>query len=73
MSKVSIVGAYNTQFGSFVKKNKETGEVTDLKSIYDLMLEAGRGAIADASSQRYMGLNRSASGAISVAKAARCS
>lgn len=48
MSKVSIVGAYNTQFGSFVKKNKETGEVTDLKSIYDLMLEAGRGAIADA-------------------------
>lgn len=48
MSKVSIVGACNTQFGSFVKKNKETGEVTDLKSIYELMLEAGRGALADA-------------------------
>jgi acetyl-CoA C-acetyltransferase len=48
MAKVSIIGAYNTQFGNFVKKNKETGEVTDLKSIYDLMLEAGRGAISDA-------------------------
>jgi acetyl-CoA C-acetyltransferase len=48
MAKVSIIGAYNTQFGNFVKKNKETGEVTDLKSVYDLMLEAGRGAIADA-------------------------
>jgi acetyl-CoA C-acetyltransferase len=48
MAKVSIVGAYNTQFGNFVKKNKETGEVTDLRSVYDLMLEAGRGAIADA-------------------------
>ncbi len=48
MSKVSIVGAYNTKFGSLVKKNRETGEVTDLASIYDLMLEAGRGALADA-------------------------
>ena len=48
MSRASIVGAYNTAFGSFVKKNKETGEVTDLKTIYDLMLEAGRGALADA-------------------------
>jgi acetyl-CoA C-acetyltransferase len=48
MSRVSIVGAANGAFGSFVKKNKETGEVTDLKSIYDLMLEAGRGALANA-------------------------
>ena len=48
MSKVSIVGAYNTKFGSFVQKNKETGEITDLKSIYELMVEAGRGALADA-------------------------
>ncbi len=48
MSRASIVGAYNSAFGSFVKKNKETGEVTDLKTIYDLMLEAGRGALADA-------------------------
>jgi acetyl-CoA C-acetyltransferase len=47
MSKVSIVGAYNSKFGSLVQKNKETGEVTDLKSIYELMVEAGRGAIAD--------------------------
>lgn len=48
MSKTSIVGAYNTAFGSFVKKNKETKEVTDLKSIYELIEEAGRGALADA-------------------------
>ncbi len=48
MSKVSIVGAYNSKFGSLVQKNRETGEVTDLKSIYDLMVEAGRGALADA-------------------------
>lgn len=48
MSGASIIGAYHTAFGSFVKKNKETGEVTDLKTIYDLVLEAGRGALADA-------------------------
>ena len=48
MSKVSIIGGYNTAFGSFVKKDKEKGTVTDLKSIYDLMIEAGKGAIADA-------------------------
>ena len=48
MSSASIIGAYNTRFGSFVQKNKETGEVTDLKSLYDLILEAGRGALADA-------------------------
>ncbi len=48
MSKVSIVGAYNTKFGNFVKKNKETGEVTDTATLYDLLLEAGRGALADA-------------------------
>jgi acetyl-CoA C-acetyltransferase len=48
MSKISIVGAYNTKFGNLVKKNKETGEVTDLASIYDLMLEAGKGALSDA-------------------------
>lgn len=48
MSRVSIVGAYNTKFGSFVQKNRETGEITDLKSIHELMIEAGRGALADA-------------------------
>jgi len=48
MSRASIIGAYNSTFGSFVRKNKETGEVTDLKSIYELMLEAGRGALVDA-------------------------
>ena len=48
MSRVSIVGAHNTKFGNFVKKNRETGEVTDLAGVYELMLEAGRGALADA-------------------------
>ncbi|MGA2766605.1 MAG: propanoyl-CoA acyltransferase [Spirochaetia bacterium] len=48
MSRVSIVGAYNTKFGSMVNKNRETGEVSDLSSIYDLMIEAGRGALRDA-------------------------
>ncbi|MGA2764696.1 MAG: propanoyl-CoA acyltransferase [Spirochaetia bacterium] len=48
MSRVSIIGAFNTRFGSFVKKNRDTGEVTDTCSIYDLMMEAGRGALKDA-------------------------
>jgi len=48
MSQVYIIGAYNTKFGNFVQKNKETGEITDTKSIYDLMIEAGKGAIQDA-------------------------
>ena len=48
MSNVSIIGAYNTEFGAFVKKDKATGLVTDTKTYYDLLVEAGRGAIADA-------------------------
>jgi acetyl-CoA C-acetyltransferase len=48
MSKVSIIGAYNSKFGSLVQKNRETGETTDLKSIYELMIEAGKGALTDA-------------------------
>jgi acetyl-CoA C-acetyltransferase len=48
MSAVSIIGAYNSKFGSLIQRNKETGEITDLKSIYELMIEAGRGALADA-------------------------
>ena len=32
MSKASIVGAYNTEFGAFVKKDKTTGLITDTKS-----------------------------------------
>ena len=48
MSTASIIGAYNSKFGSFVKRNKETGEITDLKTIYELILEAGQGALADA-------------------------
>lgn len=45
---VSIVGAYNTQFGAFVEKNRETGEIKDTKSFYELIIEAGQGAIKDA-------------------------
>jgi acetyl-CoA C-acetyltransferase len=48
MSNVSIIGAYNSKFGSLIQKNKETGEIKDLKSIYELMVEAGKGALADA-------------------------
>ncbi|SDH92954.1 thiolase C-terminal domain-containing protein [Propionivibrio dicarboxylicus] len=48
MSRVSIIGAYNTEFGAFVKKDKVTGLITDTKSYYDLLVEAGRGAIRDA-------------------------
>ena len=48
MSKVSIIGAYNTKFGAFVEKNRETGEVKDMVSYYDLLIEAGKGALADA-------------------------
>ncbi|MCX7177420.1 MAG: hypothetical protein NTX56_01205 [Proteobacteria bacterium] len=48
MSKASIIGAYNTEFGAFVKKDKATGLMTDTKTYYDLLIEAGRGAIADA-------------------------
>ncbi|MDJ0783974.1 MAG: hypothetical protein QNJ22_18530 [Desulfosarcinaceae bacterium] len=48
MSQVSIIGAYNTKFGAFVEKNPETGEIQDTKSYYDLIIEAGRGAIEDA-------------------------
>ncbi len=45
---ISIVGAHNTKFGAFVKRDRETGEVEDLKSFYELIVEAGAGAIADA-------------------------
>ena len=48
MGKTSIIGACNTPFGSFVKKNRETKEITDLKTIYELIEEAGKGAIEDA-------------------------
>jgi len=47
MAGASIVGAYNTQFGSFIQKNKETGEIRDTKTIYQLMDEAIRGAVED--------------------------
>jgi acetyl-CoA C-acetyltransferase len=48
MSKASIIGVYNTKFGAFVERNRDTGEVKDTKSYYDLLIEAGKGAIEDA-------------------------
>jgi len=48
MSKTAIIGAYNTKFGAFVEKNYETREITDTKSYYELIIEAGQGAIEDA-------------------------
>ncbi len=50
MSRVSIVGAYNTKFGSLidVKDMISFKKKIDQKSYYDLLVEAGRGAIADA-------------------------
>ncbi|MEW5908831.1 MAG: propanoyl-CoA acyltransferase [Thermodesulfobacteriota bacterium] len=48
MSRVSIIGAYNTKFGAFVEKNPETGEIRDTKSYYELIIESGIGAIKDA-------------------------
>ena len=48
MSRVSIIGAYNTKFGAFVEKNRETGEINDTKSYYEFLIEAGRGALEDA-------------------------
>lgn len=48
MSRVSIVGSYNSRFGAFVRKDRETGQVTDVVSLHDLIVEAGRGALADA-------------------------
>ncbi len=48
MSAVSIVGAYNSKFGSFVTHSHETNLLTDHMSIYQLIVEAGKGALADA-------------------------
>jgi acetyl-CoA C-acetyltransferase len=48
MSQTAIIGAYNTKFGAFVERDRETGEIRDTKSYYDLIIEAGRGALEDA-------------------------
>lgn len=48
MSKASVIGAYNTKFGAFVEKDKESGTIKDTKSFYELLIEAGQGAIEDA-------------------------
>lgn len=49
MSKACIIGAYNTKFGNLVQRDRETKAITDRgPSLYDLLIEAGRGAIADA-------------------------
>jgi acetyl-CoA C-acetyltransferase len=50
MSQVSIIGAYNTKFGALVdvKDMVSFKRKTDTHSFYELIVEAGRGAIADA-------------------------
>jgi acetyl-CoA C-acetyltransferase len=48
VSQVSIVGAYNSKFGALVQRNRETGAISDLRSLHDLVVEAGQGALADA-------------------------
>jgi acetyl-CoA C-acetyltransferase len=48
MSRVSIIGAYNSRFGAFVRRDRSTGAVEDLLPLHELFLEAGRGALADA-------------------------
>jgi acetyl-CoA C-acetyltransferase len=48
MSSVSILGACNTRFGTFAQKDPKTGRITDTRSIYELIVEAGRGALQDA-------------------------
>jgi acetyl-CoA C-acetyltransferase len=48
MSRVCIIGACNTKFGVFAKRNKETGELSDSAPIHQLLIEAGRGALQDA-------------------------
>jgi acetyl-CoA C-acetyltransferase len=49
MSKVSIIGAYNTKFGSLIeiKDMISFKKKIDIKSYYDLIIEAGQGAIKD--------------------------
>jgi acetyl-CoA C-acetyltransferase len=48
VSATSIIGAYNSKFGSFVSRDHDTGVFTDLKTIYELIIEAGKGALSDA-------------------------
>ena len=47
MSRVSIIGAYNTKFGAFVEK-EQNRQITDTKTYYEFLIEAGRGALEDA-------------------------
>ncbi len=53
MSKVSIIGAYNSKFGALieVKDMISFKKKIDKASFYDLIVEAGRGAIKDAGLQ----------------------
>lgn len=48
MAKVRIVGAHHTPFAMFAERNRETGDITDQKPLHELIIDAGRGAIADA-------------------------
>ena len=48
MSSVRIIGSWHGRFGRFVETDPATGRTRDLKSFYELLVEAGRGAIQDA-------------------------
>lgn len=48
MARVSIVGAAHTAFGLFARRDRDSGRVEDEWSFADLLVEVGRGAIADA-------------------------
>jgi acetyl-CoA C-acetyltransferase len=53
MSKVSIIGAYNTKFGALIETKDMISfkKKIDLKSFYELLIEAGQGAIKDSGLQ----------------------
>ena len=48
MSTVRIIGTHHTAFGRFTKVDRATGAAQETRSYYDLLVEAGRLAIADA-------------------------
>jgi len=51
MSSVRIIGSWHSRFGRFVETDPATGRTRDLQSFYELLVEAGRGAIRDAALQ----------------------
>jgi acetyl-CoA C-acetyltransferase len=48
MSNVRIIGSWHGRFGQFAETDPASGRRRDLQSFYELLVEAGRGAIQDA-------------------------